>query len=195
MFIVIEGPNGAGKTTTAARLGRRLRSAGRAVHVTAEPSDTPLGRLVRSAEAELTGRALALAVAADRHVHVEQEILPALDEGRIVISDRYVPSSLVLQRLDGLDIDEVWEYNARLPAPTLTFYLHLAAQHLQTRLNDRQRLSRLEQAGSPERELHLYRDAHRFLDRRGWRQHWVDCGGKNPDQVTDRILEHLGSLP
>ncbi|GLZ16254.1 dTMP kinase [Actinomadura sp. NBRC 104425] len=194
-FIAVEGPDGVGKTTTVAAVAQRLSAAGRDVHVTAEPSDTPLGRLVRSAEARLSGRALALAVAADRHAHVQREISPAVAEGRLVISDRYVPSSLVLQRLDGLALDEIWLYNADLPAPAATFYLQAPADLLQARLNERGRLSRLERAGTPTRAIQLYAEAYEFLAARGWHQQRVDCGESTPDQVAGVICDHLDHLP
>ena len=128
-FVAIEGPNGVGKTTVAAQLAERLSATSPAgVHLTTEPSDTPLGRLLRKAETTLTGRALALAVAADRYAHVETEIIPQLDAGRWVISDRYVQSSLVLQRIDGLKLAEIWTYNRFVLPPTLSFYLGGMAQ-------------------------------------------------------------------
>ncbi len=92
------------------------------MHVTTEPSATPLGRLVRSAESYLTGRALALAVAADRYAHIEAEIIPALKAGKVVITDRYVQSSLVLQRLDGLGLAEIWSYNAHVAIPGMSVH-------------------------------------------------------------------------
>ena len=64
LFVVIEGPNGVGKTTAAGLLAARLRERlSSPVHLTTEPSNTPLGRLLRSSESVLTGRALALAIA------------------------------------------------------------------------------------------------------------------------------------
>jgi dTMP kinase len=104
LFIAIEGPNAVGKTTITGRLAAVLQARGTVVHVTTEPSATPLGRLVRSAESYLTGRALALAVAADRYAHLDKEIIPALNAGKTVVTDRYVQSSLALQRLDGIGL-------------------------------------------------------------------------------------------
>lgn len=194
-FIAIEGPNAVGKTTIAGRLAAALRARGAVVQVTTEPSATPLGRLVRSAEAYLTGRALALAVAADRYAHLEAEITPALDAGMVVITDRYIQSSLVLQRLDGLGLAEIWSYNAYVTVPDLSVYLEDDLEVIAGRLRQRPALSRLEAQGSPARELALYRDAFGFLARRGWTQARIDCRGLDPDGVAAAIMARLGPPP
>lgn len=194
-FIAIEGPNAVGKTTITARLAAALRARGAVVHVTTEPSATPLGRLVRSAESYLTGRALALAVAADRYAHLEDEITPALEAGKVVITDRYVQSSLVLQRLDGLGLAEIWSYNAHVAVPGMSVYLEDDPEVIAARLRQRPALSRLEARGSPARELALYRDAFRFLARRRWSQARIDCRGLDPDGVTAAVMAQLGTPP
>lgn len=192
MFIAIEGPNGVGKTTIATLLTTRLRErCDVSVHLTTEPSNTPLGRLLRSSEAVLTGRALALAIAADRYAHLDTEVVPLLDDGHHVISDRYVQSSLVLQRVDGLSVGEIWRYNAYVLPPTVTFYLQDEPEVIRERLATRAELSRLELTGSPGRELILYDEAMEFLRRHDWEQIAVDCRGKTPEQVVARILKQL----
>lgn len=191
LFIVIEGPNGVGKTTTAALVSDQLRTAGMRVLETSEPSASALGRLVRAGETGLTGRALALAVAADRYLHIDTEIAPALNDGMIVISDRYVQSSLVLQRLDGLELDEVWQYNTHVPVPSLSCYLWHNAGELTRRLRQRTFLSRLEREGSPGQELALYEEAFAFLAARGWPQVRIDCRGLDPGQVAAALLHHV----
>jgi dTMP kinase len=193
-FIVIDGPNGVGKTTVTASLAEHLRRRGSAVHVTREPSSTALGELVRSAEPYLFGRALALAVAADRYVHLEQEIMPALRAGEDVISDRYVQSSLVLQRLDGLSLAEIWSYNVHVLIPEMSVYLEDDSAVITARLRERPVLSRLENEGSPARELALYQDAYQFLDRQGWPQVIVDCHGVDAAEVADKIAVHLTKI-
>ncbi|MER7548152.1 dTMP kinase [Spirillospora sp. NPDC127506] len=194
IFIAIEGPNGVGKSTSARLLATRLAMRGHSVHLTTEPSRSRLGALIRQIEAELSGRALALAVAADRAAHVADEIEPALAAGKVVISDRYLPSSLVLQRLDGLPLAEIWRYNAFVPHPFLTVYLEEDPAVIAARLKERQVLSRLEQAGSPSRELALYRKAYAFLGRRRWRQARVDCRGLAPNEVVKAMLGRIELL-
>jgi dTMP kinase len=194
LFIAIEGPNAVGKTTITRQLAAAVRARGTAVHVTTEPSATALGRLVRSAESYLTGRALALAVAADRCAHLDSEVTPALRAGTAVITDRYVQSSLVLQRLDGLELAEIWSYNAHVAVPAMSLYLEDAPEVIAARLMRRPALSRLEVRGSPARELELYRDAFRFLAPRGWPQARIDCRGLDPGGVAAAVMAGLGPL-
>ncbi|MGH8791251.1 MAG: dTMP kinase [Stackebrandtia sp.] len=194
-FIVIEGPNAVGKTTIATLLADKLREAGeRPVHATTEPTQTPLGRLLRSAEAVLTGRALALAIAADRCHHIDTEVIPHVNDDVDVVCDRYLPSSMVLQRVDGLDMAEIMGYNAYCLPPDLTVYLDHDAEVIAQRLNGRARLSRLESTGTPQQELTFYAYARDYLDREGWRQRLVDCRGRSPEAIVDEIIDLLGEL-
>src|SRR5580693_8502583 len=105
-FVVLEGIDGAGTTTQVARLADRLRGKKHPVRTTREPSDGPIGALVRQV---LTGRVIvpggrapnwttmALLFAADRMDHMEAEIEPWIAEGGIMVSDRYDASSLAYQ--------------------------------------------------------------------------------------------------
>lgn len=194
LFVAIEGPNGVGKTTICTELAASLRERGWSVHATSEPSGTPLGRLLRSGEATLHGKALALGIAADRYAHLEHEVIPAIDAGLCVLSDRYVQSSLVLQRLDGLSVAEIWSYNRYVRRPDLSVYLTESVQQIASRLGERPHLSRLETIGSPQRELRLYREAYEFLQARGWTQVVVRCRGQAPAQIASRIVTHLDRL-
>jgi len=194
-FIALDGPNGVGKTTITALLTKRLTATlpGR-VHPTTEPTDTPLGRLLRKAETTLTGRALALAIAADRYAHIDTEIIPNLNAGHWVITDRYVQSSLVLQRIDGLNLNEIWHYNRYVLPPTISIYLTENPDTIRQRLTNRNGLSRLELTGTPERELDLYAQAYTFLAKHDWPQTIVDCQGRTPDTITKTILDLLDPL-
>jgi dTMP kinase len=131
-FVVLEGIDGSGTTTQAALAARSLRSDGLTVWETREPSDGPIGTLIRQAlkgrlglpafTGGLTERTLALMFAADRLDHLEAEILPALRRGEVVICDRYLLSSLAYQGAT-CPIGWVEEINAGAITPDLTLFL------------------------------------------------------------------------
>ena len=104
-------------------------------------------------------------------------------------------SSLVLQRLDGLGLAEIWSYNSHVAVPSISVYLEDDPEVIAARLLQRPALSRLEAKGSPGRELALYRDAYRFLARQGWPQARIDCRGLDPDGVATAIVARLGPPP
>jgi dTMP kinase len=102
LFITFEGPDGSGKSTQARMLAEDLRGAGRAVLESVEPGGTPIGQQIRRilldpANKELAATAELLLMFAARAQNVEQWILPALAQGKIVISDRFTDSSLAYQ--------------------------------------------------------------------------------------------------
>ncbi|MCT4354607.1 dTMP kinase [Streptomyces sp. Je 1-79] len=101
-FIALEGGDGAGKSTQAEALADWIRAKGHEVVVTREPGATPIGKRLRSilldvSSAGLSNRAEALLYAADRAEHVDSLVKPALERGAVVISDRYIDSSVAYQ--------------------------------------------------------------------------------------------------
>lgn len=139
-FIVIEGIDGAGTTTQSLRLLEALRARNVAVHGTREPSDGPVGLLLRqiltgklasAGEATpLRGKKLALLFAADRMDHLESEVLPRIDAGVCVLSDRYDHSSIAYQSVSERSSDSIpWlrDLNRFATRPDLTLVLDVSA--------------------------------------------------------------------
>jgi dTMP kinase len=164
-LVTIDGPNGSGKTFLTEALEKELQRTGASVHSTCQPSPTELGRYVRDAEAGVRGRALACLVAADRHSQCETEIEERLRGGEIVLCDRYVESSLVLQRLDGVKTEFIVAVNSGIPRPDLRLRLLATPERLRQRLASRQadKGRRFERSGGPECELELYAEADELL--------------------------------
>jgi dTMP kinase len=102
LFVVFEGGEGAGKSTQVRRLAASLTELGHEVVITFEPGSTPIGSRLREVlldrdNAELAPLAEAMLYAADRAQHVEEVVRPALERGAVVISDRYIDSSIAYQ--------------------------------------------------------------------------------------------------
>lgn len=134
-LVVIEGLDGAGTTTQARLVVEALRQRGTAAHLTREPSDGPVGRLIRemlTGQHSIDGQPLAqttfsLLFAADRLDHLQREVEPALARGEVVVSDRWYHSSLAYQ---GTAADRAWIdlLNQRARRPDLTILLRVRAE-------------------------------------------------------------------
>ncbi len=117
LFIVIEGPDGSGKSTMAKKIGEYFQSVGKEIEFTREPGGTDISEKIRELildknNTEMDYRTEALLYAAARAQLVSEKIVPWLESGKIVISERYVYSSLVYQGIGrGLGVDEVKRIN------------------------------------------------------------------------------------
>lgn len=162
IFVSFEGLNGVGKSSLVDGAANHLTHLNLKILKTKEPTLSPLGQFVRAAEENYQGRIMACLVAADRYFHLENEVLPALQSGKIVLSDRYVESSLVLQRLDGLDIEFIWSLNSQIYIPDLSVILTAPVEILDQRLSQRNSFGRFERTKSRREELNYYLEAVEF---------------------------------
>ena len=139
-FIVIEGLDGSGKTTQAKLIAARLSRSHNAIY-TAEPSQGKIGTYIREAclygENRLLKTVEALLFAADRIEHVEHEIKPALAKGRLVLSDRYVYSSLAYQGSAGLSTAWISEINKHALKPDFAVFIDVLPEDVLQRLRRR----------------------------------------------------------
>lgn len=134
-LVVIEGLDGAGTTTQARLVVEALRQRGTPAHLTREPSDGPVGRLIRemlTGQHSIDGQPLSqttfsLLFAADRLDHLQREVEPALARGEVVVSDRWYHSSLAYQ---GTAAERAWIdlLNQRARRPDLTILLRVRAE-------------------------------------------------------------------
>ena len=195
MFISIDGPSGAGKSTIVRHLAQMLVAVGENVHLTAEPSNGPIGVLCRELTESLTGHALACLYAADRYHHLHTEIRPHMESGQTVISDRYIPSALVMQRFDGTDPAFLWQINAEADRPDLTVILEADPEVIAERLAARGAHNRFQLTpGSSHAEAHFYRQATERLIQAGFDVLRVDCSKRPPEQSAAFIRNQLMSF-
>jgi dTMP kinase len=198
-FVVLEGIDGSGTTTHVARLAERLRANKELVRTTREPSDGPIGTLVRQV---LTGRivvpggrapnwaTMALLFAADRSDHVEAEIDPWLASGGVILSDRYDASSLAYQSVSsgkgGNDaVEWIRALNRFARRPDLTIVLDVPFEEAARRRDVRGEPAQIYEQNEVQRALAVfYRDLAKHLPQD--KIVLVDAGG-TIDDVHERI--------
>jgi dTMP kinase len=133
-FVCIEGLDKSGKTTQSILLVEALCKKGFDAIYTTEPSDREIGRFIRKYILQRKDRVPtvieALLFAADRADHIENEIKPMLKKGKIVVSDRYVYSSLAYQGAAGLSLDWIKGINNQVLKPDLAIYLDVPVEVL-----------------------------------------------------------------
>ncbi|MDR2719935.1 MAG: dTMP kinase [Nitrososphaerota archaeon] len=137
VFICIEGLDGSGKSTQAKLLTKKLCQTGYSAIFTAEPSQGKIGKFMRKRLFEQERMLIsveALLFAADRIEHVQNTVIPALKEGKIVVSDRYVYSSFAYQGSAGLDLNWIESINANAQKPDLSFFIDVAPEIVLERL-------------------------------------------------------------
>ncbi len=199
-LIVLEGLDGAGTTTQARRLADHLSAQGHAAHVTREPSDGPIGVLIRqmlTGGHAIPGQALSqstfgLLFAADRLDHLQREVEPRLAAGVTVISDRWYHSSLAYQGT-GADRDWITVLNARARRPDLTLFLEVRAEVAAARRAAAGRIQELfEDIRMQEEVAAGYRATNAELIAQGERIETLD-GEATQDEVFAQILAHVGA--
>ncbi len=141
VFICIEGIDASGKSTQARWLVRNLRRRGFDAIYTTEPSKGEVGSFIRRYVLQRKRRVPAvveaLLFAVDRVDHVESKIEPALESGKIVVSDRYVYSSLAYQGAAGLDIGWIEQINRMALPPDLAIYIDVPPEVVVKRMRRR----------------------------------------------------------
>ena len=158
-FICIEGLDASGKTTHAHRLVKSLLERGYTALYTTEPSSGQIGKFVRTYILQRKKRIQtvveALLFAVDRVDHIERIIKPAIKEGKIVVSDRYVYSSLAYQGATGLNLKWIEEINKFALLPDLAIYIDVPAEIVIQRLKRKKSVMENLQTQRKVREVYI----------------------------------------
>jgi dTMP kinase len=196
VFLALDGPDGGGKTTQAARLAAWLRQEGHQVVACRDPGSTPLGDRLRAILLDrdaipLTLRAEMLLFMASRAQLVEQVIRPALQEGRIVVSDRYLLANVVYQGYaGGLPVEEIWRVGQVATSglmPDLTLLLDVPPEIARARI------------GTPRDRMEDHPNDYRRRVRAGFLQAAASYpaplvvidGSADPDTVAERLRNEV----
>ncbi|MFH8472598.1 dTMP kinase [Streptomyces sp. NPDC018000] len=198
-FLVLEGGDGAGKSTQVEALAEWIRAKGHEVVVTREPGATPVGKRLRSilldvSSAGLSNRAEALLYAADRAEHIDSVVRPALERGAIVISDRYIDSSVAYQGagrdLSPTEIARISRWATSGLVPHLTVLLDVDPETARERFTEAP--DRLE---SEPPEFHArVRSGFLTLAAADPSRYLVVDAGQDPESITTVVRHRLDQL-
>lgn len=198
VFVCFEGGEGSGKSTQSRLLAERLESIGHVVRLTFEPGDTPVGaemrRIVLSPETgELSDRTEVLLYAADKAEHVDTVVVPALGRGEVVITDRYVDSTLAYQgagrALDLREVEEVARWATRDLRPHLTVLLDVDPRDGLGRFTGRDRIE-AESLDFHERARQSFLDLAAADD-----EHYLVLDARaDRDEIADRVFGRVTPL-
>ena len=185
LFICVEGLDGCGKTTQTKLLVRKLRKIGWDAVYTAEPSRGKIGQFIKKyclhGEKRTFPIVEALLFAADRFEHVEREVIPALNEGKIVVSDRYVYSSLAYQGATGLDLKWIEMINEHAIRPDLAIFVDVEPEAVIKRLKPKKSVMENLETQRKVREVYV-----KFVEKGELVR--ID-GNKSTKEVADDVLK------
>lgn len=196
-FVAIDGPNGVGKSSIIEALKIFDSSIMTKAIFTKEPTASQLGTFIRANQDKYHGHSLAALVSADRYDHIERIIKPALSAGQMVITDRYLASSLVYQVIDGLTPSFVLELNSQILLPSLYFVLTCNVDVIAERLRARTELTRFEIGDKLKVESQLFKESREILQSLNITVVEVDTSISTASEmaqiISKKIQEHIKS--
>jgi dTMP kinase len=190
LFLVLEGLDGVGTTTIAGLLAENLSARDLQVCLTAEPTNGPLGRLLRAhvkGDINLDPQTAALAFTGDRADHLDRVIRPALRRGQIVVCDRYLLSTLAYQGAEGVARETVMAASAGFEVPDLTVVLDVPESVRVERLAGRSATERYEGAELAEGLRKSYEESIDLLRANGHRIDVIDASRAAEEVLADVI--------
>jgi dTMP kinase len=199
LFIVVEGLDGSGGTTQSRLLKEWFTKQEHETLLTCEPSHGPIGTLIQKALSSsetstyISDRVLPYLFAADRQAHLDEEINPALLDGKMVISDRYYHSSLAYQGLS-IGLSRVAALNEHFQKPDITFILWLEPEISFRRIQQRgEPLDRFETLDRLRNIAEAYEDVYSYCTSQGEVIHKIDAR-QSIEEIHLSIRQHIQTL-
>ena len=197
LFITFEGCEGSGKSTIAKMLKEELENTNIPCLFTREPGGTPISEKIRNiildpSTPEMTSRTEALLYAASRSQHTSEKIIPALKEGKIVICDRYLESSLAYQgAARELGVGNIFDINIFGGAiePDYVLFFDISPQESLKRIKNRN-FDRLEKE-----ELEFHEKVYNYFKSQTNRNNFISIDATKPiDEVFSKVLKIIYSI-
>ena len=198
-FVVFEGPDGSGTTTQLGMLADfLLRRKSPIIHTTFEPTEGIIGKIIRQGlrnEISLKPETIALLFAADRNEHLYGAggVIEHCRQGQLVVSDRYVPSSLVYQGITcGKELPMT--LNRDFPGPELLLFFDLDPECAQKRMAGRRHKEIYEYLDFQIQVRGLYKALLPYFEEQGVKVHVIDAS-RSPEEVAAEVWRTIEKLP
>lgn len=191
LFVSFEGMDGAGKSTCLKNVAKKLEEAGYTVLITREPGGSEISEKIRKIilEEDMDAITEALLFAASRNEHYLRVIKPALEKGQIVLSDRFLHSSLAYQGygrdLGEKSVEQLNDWFLKGERPDLVFYLDADDSLLEARRAQREENNRLDQE-----KKEFYQKIRKGFESRKQEMTILDASGSQ-QEVTDQAMQIL----
>ncbi len=187
MLIVFDGPNCSGKTTLIEKINKRLIGKYK-IFLTKEPTQDVFGKYLKENHSMFDSTTYLFLITANRAYH-NNIILKNSD--KLILCDRYIPSSLALQQTLDISLDFIWMINQKFVMPDLTFFISASEIELEKRLNLRNEKSYVEKNLSRKNEIELYRSAYCYMKDKLENVYWLenDNNNLNIDFIVRKIEE------
>jgi dTMP kinase len=198
-FIVLEGLDGSGTTTQLHELEKRLKEAGIAVYPTCEPTEHEIGRFIRQVllgDTSTDPRTLAYLFAADRNEHLYRRpggICDRIEAGQIVVSDRYLFSSLAYQS-EKCGFDFVFSLNQDFPLPEHLVFLDVSPETCQKRLKKRTKKELYDDIAEQQRILSWYKNGMSLFENTEMNIHSIS-GEEDREKIAEKIWSAVNPFP
>lgn len=196
MYISIDGPNGSGKSSTLETLATHLRRSGLSVTVVRGVDNShALGQLIHCSDRQYKTPPIVnhLLIAAEKYYSYDNQILPLLKKGEIVLSDRHLITCVAYAFLYQEDPEYTWSLYSRLPSPAINICLDAHPETLQKRLSSRSELSYSETVFTRERERGAFLEAVCFAKARHLNISCIDTTNLSQSGVLQTVLETLNT--
>lgn len=189
-FIAVDAQENMKKDRIVQLLYERLISDKKHVYITEEPTQSGMGKLIRENTGDISGYALACLMAADRYVHIRNEIIPHLKEVGVVITNQYILSSLVRQEEDAIKEQYTVEVNHNILKPDLQVVIMDRPVNMEERLMTRDKLLEIREANAEQENYINTLRAAQILEQLNIPVAYMN-GNESDEELVDKIIALL----
>ena len=194
LFIAFDGPNGSGKTTLITLLCQKLQNRNFDVVITKHFKDSPFSGLLNTDyEKSFKKEARACLFAADRYWRIHNIIEPNLEDGKVLICDRFIASSYVYQVLDGCSYDFIREINAKARKPDIYFFISTFPQLISERISKRDATDVFENDHHRQQEINLFLETAQQMKKLGIHTLTIE-NNTTVEYAINQILEQINIM-